>query len=53
VKANRQDMMSAHYKPASIAHRLGYTDPKTMACYARFVDMAKANLALAIPVKLK
>jgi site-specific recombinase XerD len=37
----------------AVQDMLGHADPKTTARYARVVDMAKANPALAVPVKLK
>jgi site-specific recombinase XerD len=37
----------------AVQDMLGHADPKTTARYARVVDMAKSNPALAVPVKLK
>jgi site-specific recombinase XerD len=37
----------------AVQDMLGHADPKTTARYARVVDMAKANPALTVPVKLK
>jgi site-specific recombinase XerD len=36
----------------AVQDMLGHADPKTTARYARVVDMAKANPALTVPVKL-
>jgi site-specific recombinase XerD len=37
----------------AVQDMLGHADPKTTARYARVVNMAKSNPALAVPVKLK
>jgi hypothetical protein len=43
---------SARFSPSWSSPLLGHRDPRTTARYARVVDMARANPAAAVPIRL-